>query len=274
LRNFIDNTVKPQSIWDATKYLNIWVTDKSDALNSKGFATPPPLSGLSGIPVSATTSLNDGVWCYGKSVGSYLTYPAGIYVDTDVSGRLLTHEIGHWLGLRHIWGDGNCFSDYCNDTPSHANPNAGNPTYPQSAGSCSSPSNAPDGEMFMNFMDYTANASMYMFTTDQVTRMQTAMANSPQRNQHGTHGICSSLTVSENSFSNKIKIYPNPTTDFVMIEDKDNQINFIEIYTVLGQTITKTSEKNISFEQSSKGIYWLKVYFKNDEIQFFKIVKN
>jgi bacillolysin len=107
-----------------------------------------------------------------------------------------------------------------------------------------------------------------------VTRMQTAMANSPQRNQQGTHGICSGLAVSENSFLNKIKIYPNPTTDFVMIEDKDNQINFIEIYTVLGQMIAKTSEKNISFEQSAKGIYWLKVYFKNDEMQFFKIVKN
>ena len=274
LRNFIDNTVKPQSIWDATKYLDIWVTDKSDALNSKGFATPPPLSGLSGIPANATTSLNDGVWCYAKSVGSYLIYPTGIYVNTDVSGRLLTHEIGHWLGLRHIWGDGNCLSDFCNDTPSQADPSAGNPTYPQGVGSCSSPSNAPDGEMFMNFMDYTANPSMYMFTTDQVTRMQTAMANSPQRNQHGTHGICSSLTVSENSFSNKIKIYPNPTTNFVTLEDKNNQINFIEIYTVLGQTITKTPEKNISLEQSAKGIYWLKVYFKNDEIQFFKIVKN
>lgn len=273
LRDFIDDIVKPQSIWDATKYLNIWITDKSAVLNARGFATPPPLTGLPGIPVSVTTSLNDGVWCYAMSVGSYQIYPAGIYVNTDVSGRLLTHEIGHWLGLRHIWGDGNCFTDYCNDTPSQADPSAGNPTYPQGAGSCSSPSNVPDGEMFMNFMDYTANPSMYMFTTDQVTRMQTAMANSPQRNQLGTHGICSSLALADQTMAT-IKLYPNPTSDTIVVDDQENRIDYIEIYTLLGQKIVTTIHKTISLQSAPTGIYLLKLYLKNSTVQTVKIIKN
>jgi hypothetical protein len=273
LRDFIDNIVKPQSIWDATKYLNIWVTDKSASLNARGFATPPPLSGLAGIPISATTSLNDGVWCYAMSVGSYQIYPAGIYDNTDVSGRLLTHEIGHWLGLRHIWGDGNCFTDYCNDTPSQADPSSGNPTYPQGVGSCSTPSNVPNGEMFMNFMDYTANPSMYMFTTDQVTRMQTAMANSPQRNQMGTHGICNTLALNDQALATTIKLYPNPTNDILTIEDQNNSINYLEIYTLLGQKIATTTHKTLSLQSTAAGMYLLKLYFNNNTTQVIKIIK-
>ena len=77
-------------------------------------------------------------------------------------GRTATHEIGHWLDLRHIWGDdrGSCSgSDMVEDTPNQADATFNSPTFPQI--SCN---NGPDGNMFMNYMDYTDDAAMFMFT--------------------------------------------------------------------------------------------------------------
>jgi hypothetical protein len=79
--------------------------------------------------------------------------------------------VGHWLNLRHIWGDANCGSDLVSDTPTHNTANYGCPTYPH-ASTCSG---APV-EMTMNYMDYTDDACMYMFSAGQVTRMQALFA--------------------------------------------------------------------------------------------------
>ena len=157
-----------------------------------GVASGPPLSGLTGLSEGLGTDTTDGIWLYAKVTGSPIIYPSGIYGNPNVRGRTATHEIGHWLGLKHIWGDGACATDYCNDTPPAASNNIGVPTYPHNVGTCTSPSNSLDGEMFMNFMDYTLDPYKYMFTTDQVVRMQTALLNSPNRILLGTHNICSS----------------------------------------------------------------------------------
>jgi PKD repeat protein len=93
-------------------------------------------------------------------------------------GRTTTHEVGHWLGLRHIWGDANCANDFCNDTPTAQQSNFGCPTHPYKVGVCGGNTT---GEMFQNFMDYTDDLCMYMFTTDQRTRIQTTMANGTYR---------------------------------------------------------------------------------------------
>ena len=88
-------------------------------------------------------------------------------------GRTTTHEVGHWLNLRHIWGDQNDCSgtDFVSDTPNAQLPNFGTPTFPHV--SCD---NGPNGDMFMNYMDYVDDVAMFMFTPAQVTRMNATLA--------------------------------------------------------------------------------------------------
>lgn len=80
-------------------------------------------------------------------------------------GRTATHEIGHWLNLRHIWGDASCGNDQVTDTPTQQTANYGCPSFPKIT--CG---NGPNGDQFMNYMDYTDDACMYMFTPGQKDR--------------------------------------------------------------------------------------------------------
>ena len=204
-KNYVDNTIKPGTIWNVSRYMNIWVTDSDVGnVNLLGYATFPPLTGLSGLGSAFGTATTDGFWCYAKCFGSASTYTPNVYYSGYNRGRTSTHEIGHWLGLRHIWGDGNCSAtDYCNDTPPGSASNFGAPNYPHKTNACAG--NSPDGEMFMNFMDYTNDPVKYMFTTDQANRVQTAMQNSPYRKFLGTHNLCSVIyEPSEAAFSNVI----------------------------------------------------------------------
>lgn len=254
-RTYLDNIVKPQSIWDVTKYMNVWITDKSDLLTSGGVSTVPPLSTLPGIPNTATDK-TDGIWCYTKSIGSYALYPSGNYFSNNIDGRTLTHEVGHYVGLRHIWGDVDCGNDFCADTPPAAGQNGGNPNYPHNVGSCLEPSNQPDGEMFMNFMDYTMGASKYMFTTDQMIRAQTAMANSPFRNQLGTHDLCTASSSTDVFESiHKPTIYPNPTSGDVTINLSGQKIKRVDIYQQIGIHLQSYDTPVLSVAHLSSGFY-------------------
>ena len=140
--------------WDTDSYLNIWVCSLNNLL---GYAQFP-----------GGDASTDGVVVANTAFGS-----TGIAQAPYDLGRTLTHEIGHWLNLRHIWGDSNCGNDLVDDTPTHQEANYGCPNYPQE--SCN---NGPDGDLFMNYMDYTNDACMYMFTTGQRTRMTSALLNS------------------------------------------------------------------------------------------------
>lgn len=196
--SYIDGTVKPNSIWDPNRYFNVWVTDCNSNVGLLGYATFPAGTGLSGLSGFGTAT-TDGVWIWAKTCGSNSIYPSGTYAAPYNKGRTLTHEAGHWLGLRHIWGDANCGNDYCADTPPAQTSNYGTiTTYPYNAGTCTG--NSPDGEMYMNFMDYTDDAAMYMFTVDQTTRIQTAMANGTYRKNLTTSA--STLCVSSSPAAN------------------------------------------------------------------------
>jgi hypothetical protein len=180
----INSSIKPATIWDPTKYCNMWVMKLQNGL--LGYATFPAGTTLAGV-TGGGTATTDGVVMghnYFGSIGS-----ASVSAPYHL-GRTTTHEIGHWVGLRHTWGDGNCLTDFCNDTPTAKTSNFGCKTFPYGTNQCG-PGSSPNGEMTMNFMDYSDDPCMYMFTTDQRTRVQTAMSQGTFRNLLGTHGLCS-----------------------------------------------------------------------------------
>jgi hypothetical protein len=180
---FINQVVKPQTIWDPTKYCNIWVTDQPANGGLLGFATFPAGTTLPGV-AGGGNATTDGSWLWAKATGT-----VGTLDPTYNLGRTATHEIGHWLGLRHVWGDGNCQNDFCNDIPPAENSHYGCPSAPHHVNNCGA-GQSPNGEQTMNFMDYTDDPCMYMFSNDQKTRMLTAMSQGTFRNQLGTHGLC------------------------------------------------------------------------------------
>ena len=141
--------------WPRDDYLNIWVCQLSGGL--LGYAQFP-----------GGAAATDGVVCTHTGFGT--TGTAAAPFD---KGRTTTHEIGHWLNLRHIWGDdgGGCSgTDFVADTPNQAGPNTGKPTFPSIT--CS---NGPNGDMFMNYMDYVDDDTMVMFTEGQIARMQACL---------------------------------------------------------------------------------------------------
>lgn len=138
--------------WDASKYLNIWVCNLSGGV-----------LGYAQFPGGTAAAATDGVVILYSAFG--YNSPAAPYN----LGRTATHEVGHWLNLRHIWGDASCGNDQVADTPTQQTANYGCPIYPHKT--CS---NA--GDMTMNYMDYTDDACMYMFSAGQKARSQAIFA--------------------------------------------------------------------------------------------------
>lgn len=179
---YIDSVIKPQSYWDPSLYLNIWVTKLEEDL--LGYATFPNFSTLDGLPGFWAEDARDGV------VISYTAFGSGGVTTAPYNqGRTTTHEVGHWLGLRHIWGDDQTLSDNCSvddfveDTPLQSVSSSGCPNFPRLT--CSN-----TGNMTMNFMDYSNDACMYMFTLGQMERMVTTFANSPNRIKLLSSPVC------------------------------------------------------------------------------------
>jgi len=149
-----------------TKVLNMWVCNIGGGI--LGYAQFP-----------GGSSATDGVVIGPQYFGSRTLAPSGYFGSPSNvydKGRTATHEVGHWLNLRHIWGDATCGNDQVTDTPTQQTANYGCPSFPHVT--CG---NGANGDMFMNYMDYTDDACMYMFSAGQQTRSQAIFATNGPR---------------------------------------------------------------------------------------------
>jgi hypothetical protein len=268
--NSVEN-IKPSTIWDPNKYLNIWVVNLGGGL--LGYAQFPNNS--------ANQANTDGVVIGHTYFGSRALYPSGTYFTPYDRGRTATHEVGHFLGLLHIWGDNSsCFvngtdsaQDFCLDTPAAAQDN----------GQCitvdSCPSD-PGNDMIENYMDYTNDTCMNIFTQNQRTRMRTFLTTFNRRQQLLTSLACQAI-LSTPSFEliHGIDIYPNPAKNTLNIDVNGSDLlpeSFV-IYNTLGQrllskTLHSTSDLSIDISSFNMGVYFIQVTREGESktLQFVK----
>lgn len=245
------------------KNLNIWVCNMSGGI--LGYAQFP------GGPVET-----DGVVvlysAFGNTSGNY------------DKGRTATHEVGHYFNLRHIWGDRRCGSDLVDDTPSHDGANYGCP----GAGATSN-CKGPVTEMWMNYMDYTYDRCMYMFSQDQVLRMQATMVEGGPRagmvTAARTEPIVSGVSRGEQPagevINQQFQIYPtltksninvrffssnSGTAELRVFNDAGMMVSSQRIAAHQGQNI-----RNISLANLTNGIYFARLN-NNGNIQTQKLV--
>jgi hypothetical protein len=181
----IDLILKPETFWDPEQYMNMWSVNISGG-SILGYAQFPDASGLDGLNKEGGNANTDGVVSRYDVFGSSADDTDGTFILSAPydRGRTMTHEVGHWLGLRHIWGDGigdqeadtpDCeATDYCDDTPQ-----AGWEHYIcDTFDTCPS---SPGPDMTENYMDYTNDECMNIFTQNQKERMVTIIHNASRR---------------------------------------------------------------------------------------------
>lgn len=191
---------KTATIWDPTKYLNMWTFAFGGGMASTlGYAQFPSGSGLDGMgtdpcidDLGGGNATTDGVVCNYNTWGSRTIFPAGSYAGTQYDkGRTMTHEVGHMLGLRHTWGDGDCtVDDFCADTPNCS----GQYFSGNNVGGCISPTQCGGPRQIQNYMDYSDDGCMNMFTQNQKDRMLAVLMNSPRRDDLLVSTVCDPTT--------------------------------------------------------------------------------
>lgn len=245
--------------WDPTQYLNIWVCNL--ALSS----------GYSSFPGDAAAK-------------------DGIVLKTGIIGsKVLVHEAGHWLGLKHLWGDTYCGDDEVDDTPRQSTFTPGCPTgvRPSCGGS------AP-GDMYMNYMDFTSDACLLMFTQGQKVKMWSNFVMNGKR-----AGIIDSkgLTVPANDeiplpgeenpqkpeepVVPALKLYPNPAINRLTVDmgaDDRWLGKTISIYNTKGELVLRNivtgKQQAIDITKLLPGLYFVAGKQDDGEHIRIKFIKN
>jgi hypothetical protein len=260
--------------WNSQKYLNIWVCNLT--AGTLGYAVMP------GGPAD-----RDGVVIQYDAFGTI----GNVSAPFD-KGRTTTHEIGHWLGLRHTWGDAICGDDGIADTPPQQTYTIGCPSFPRTS-SCSINSY---GDMFMNYMDFTNDACMNLFTHDQAIEMRSLFALGGYRNTFLNSSVCGDSLLAQGApnlpdstettspagtttNTAKITVYPNPFSSQIFI-GSNNPAELagttVRLYDITGKLykvqLLQSAKNSLSVGDLPSGIYFLKLEGGNNP-QVFKLIK-
>ncbi|MFZ4612559.1 MAG: zinc-dependent metalloprotease [Bacteroidia bacterium] len=255
--------------WDQSRYLNIWICNMAIPLlgpSILGYATPP--ANLPNWPAGGVGDPIDGVVLQFQIVGdnnpNTISAGGGEYVS---KGRTAVHEVGHYLGLRHIWGDDtNCAgNDGIDDTPSAAD---------QSDTDCDTTKNTcvdningvdlPD--MIENYMDYSAETCQNSFTRGQVDLMRSVIQN--QRVLLSSKKLAFSTNFS-------VTVYPNPSSNSINV-NTPNVLSAYKIFSVDGRLIKSEinfNSKTIDLIDLTKGVYLLELSDKTGYLNTSRIIK-
>ncbi len=264
-----DRDVKPNTIWDTNRYLNIWTVDslREGSTVFTGYSSLPDLTNLGGIPNNGSGNLNntDGIVIRYNRFGSLAKIDVPQLRRTNargflfVYGRTLTHEVGHFLGLLHPWEAENCSfdGDYCPDTPLTSQEVIENHLNTE----CSlNQIRCGQVTMVQNYMDYGRDTCMTLFTKDQIRRMRTVLQVSPRRVALTKSNVVSYI---DRILSDNISIYPNPTHHYIRVSAPDIRLKSYQIYHLQGQLVMQDYfdeiTQSIDVSKLSAGIYLLQI---------------
>jgi hypothetical protein len=247
--------------WDAKSYLNIWVCNLEQ------------VAGYSSIPGGPDNK--DGV-----VIGFPVFGTIGTMSGFDM-GKTAVHEVGHWLNLKHTWGDTDCGDDLVDDTPKQRDYNQGCPS-----GVRISCSNGPNGDMYMNYMDFVNDACMNLFTKGQKERMRALFIPGGIRN-----AILSSTGLSQPLILETLlpdeppkwlhpQLYPNPATTEMTLDiaydirwlSKMINVTNLQGQIVMQMTITSKNQK-IDIRKLPPGMYFMNAKKEDGDFIRQKFIK-
>ncbi|MES2703059.1 MAG: zinc-dependent metalloprotease [Bacteroidota bacterium] len=257
--------------WDYNKYFNVWVLNFDDA-NLLGIATPRSFTPMFYPANEMGVCVN--YRAFGKRVAA-----SDVYISGIDKGRTLTHEVGHFFTMRHIWGDdAGCPAsggpdDGIADTPPQADQTFGSPTGPI-FDACVTGGN---GIMWMNYMDYTDDGAMHMFTKNQATAMASKIATTGENYSltQNPNLLLYPVGVAEVNAEPSFEVYPNPSAGVISIAlgTADDDLSAISVTNMLGQQVmaistagTKEKLYSIDLSAMSKGIYLVKCNFASGSV--------